>query len=277
MIGLLGLVATALILVAAGFYLAAFLGRRPALYGVGAGAASVALALLFAEGSWHVLFEAHLPFTDYTTTAMSLSFLAAACALWADRAWKVPAVGAFLMPLVAVGQVVARTLLPELRLAADPATLRPEGLTAFLIVHVGLVFLGYGAIFVSAAASAMYLILDRDLRLGHPGPLYDSVPPLASSSFVAVKSLAWGIALLFTGLVLGLLRAWLKPPEDHRLLLDAKILAASLALCYFAGILLTARRLSPWRIAWLVVAGAVMLLVLHTGLAVAPGLHQYAP
>lgn len=275
MIHVAGAAAAALMAAAAALYAVAFVRGRAGLYAAGLGAGLGALLLLLFEGVWHLAVEKRLPFLDFASTAMALSFLAAAAALWAHVGWKAPSVGAVLFPLSAVVQVSARLFVPDLRIVAGTEVLGERGLTAFLLVHVGLVFLGYAALFVSASASAMYLILDRDLKRGHPGPFYRGVPPLASSAFVSVRSLGAGVLLLGAGLGLGVVRSIILPPTGTSILADYRVLAASAALLYFIAILLLGRRLAPGLLSRLVIVGAAGLLLLHTAFAVAPGIHRF--
>jgi ABC-type uncharacterized transport system permease subunit len=273
----IGALAAAHLAAAATAYLVAFFRRRPRFHRVGGGLALAGFLMLTLEGAFHTFVLGHPPFMDFFSAVMALTYLACACVLWAHYRWRMPAVAAILMPCVAFGQIAARVIAPELQMELATQLPPGAGLRAFLFIHVGLIFLGYGAIFVSAAASVMYLLLDHELRLARSGFLFESAPPLSDSASVAARALTVGIALLGTGLALGIVPALLIEVARERVAHDIKIHASILAFLFFLGLRLLNRHLRTRHVSWLLIVGAAALVTLHLTLAAAPGLHRFVP
>jgi len=137
--------------------------------------------------------------------------------------------------------------------ALTPGLDRPAGLAVethrtLLSLHVTVTLLAYGLFGLAALAGAMFLVRERDLRLGRLRVLLARLPPLQRLENAMRRMMQAGFVLLTMGLVLGGL---LPRPAGASLSRDPKVLwAVGLWLLYAA--LLAGRRcgLSTRRFAW---------------------------
>jgi ABC-type uncharacterized transport system permease subunit len=102
-----------------------------------------------------------------------------------------------ILPLVLVVLVVSN-LLPA---GVVPAS-APLGQTA-VRVHLTVIILAVGALFVSFAASLAYVLVDRALKAKRPARFVTRLPALESCDGVGRRSLLWAYPLLTLGIVTG--------------------------------------------------------------------------
>lgn len=72
-----------------------------------------------------------------------------------------------------------------------------------LAVHVGLVLIGIGTFALSAVASTLYLVQERQLRNRNFGPLFQKLPSLEELDTASFRLVAWGFVVYTAALVLG--------------------------------------------------------------------------
>ena len=198
MAGLLLLAAAAGYLLAAGAY-AVYIIRRSDQAATAAGwvlrgalaAHSLNLAVLWWQaGQMPVVSLRH-----------SLSFFAWAAALGylaASRRVDVKALGAFVAPFCLCLMILSLTG------PRSPAHQTMAGLSsAWLVVHIASAFLGDGFFAVAAAAGAMYLIQERQLKRKRFGWLFGRLPALQSLDRLSHACLVWGFPLLTLGMLTG--------------------------------------------------------------------------
>lgn len=115
----------------------------------------------------------------------------------ATRLRKLPALGAFAFPAVAIIFIVNLAF-------ADSAAQGRES-TPLLVVHVLLTLLSYGAFFMATLAAVMFLMLERALKRHRDPALIRNFPPLESLKRLVNTCILVGLPLLTAGLVLGFL------------------------------------------------------------------------
>lgn len=113
----------------------------------------------------------------------------------ATRMRKLPALGAFAFPAVAIIFIVNLAF-------ADSAAQGHES-TPLLVIHVLLTLLSYGAFFMASLAAVMFLVLERALKKHQDPTLIRSFPPLESLKRLVDTCILVGLPLLSLGLVLG--------------------------------------------------------------------------
>ena len=125
-----------------------------------------------------------------------------------------------------------------------------------LAVHAGLMLAGFASFTVAAATAVLYLDEDRRLTRRDAGLLRLRLPSLEGLERLAVRATLAGLALLSTGIVVGL--AWLDVDG-----VDATM-TVTIAIWAFYGIVLLLRReagLQGRRLAWSLTVGAVLVAV----------------
>jgi cytochrome c-type biogenesis protein CcsB len=120
--------------------------------------------------------------------------------LWAERQYRMRALGAFVLPVVVALGLVLPTGLRAL-------ALEPAIRSAWIWVHVALALLGLGALVLNFAAAVMYLLQERQLKARRPSVVYYRLPPLESLDRLSHRTLTLGFPFLTAGLLLGVLWA----------------------------------------------------------------------
>ncbi len=72
-----------------------------------------------------------------------------------------------------------------------------------LAIHVGLVLIGIGTFALSAVASTLYLVQERQLRNRNFGPLFQKLPSLEELDTASFRLVAWGFVLYTAALLTG--------------------------------------------------------------------------
>jgi ABC-type uncharacterized transport system permease subunit len=173
--------------------------------------------------------------------------------LWAERRFGVPALAAFVLPVVLMLGLAVPT---ELRTLA----LSPGARNAWIWVHVALSLVGLTALVLNFAGALMYLCQERQLKGKHPGALYYRLPSLEALDRLSVRTLGLGFAFLTAGLLQGAL--WAGPGWGAVLARDPLALLSTLAWVVYA-VTLSARATGRWRprrAAYFAVAGFCVLL-----------------
>jgi cytochrome c-type biogenesis protein CcsB len=116
-----------------------------------------------------------------------------------ERQYRVPVLGAFVLPIVLLFTLKASVTRPP---ALDPALD-----SAWIWVHIGLALVGIAAFVLNFAGAIMYLLQERQLKVKRPGTLWYRLPSLETLDRLTYRTLALGFPFLTIGLVLGALRA----------------------------------------------------------------------
>ncbi|OGK86774.1 MAG: hypothetical protein A2X52_10760 [Candidatus Rokubacteria bacterium GWC2_70_16] len=179
--------------------------------------------------------------------------------LWAERAYRVKVLGAFVLPVVLVLGLALPTGLRVL-------VLTPAATSAWVKVHVALSLVGLAALVLNFAAAVMYLLQERQLKTKHPGTVYYRLPSLETLDRLSYRTLTLGFPFLTTGLLLGVFsagKAWGSPFAYDPLALFSSVMWAVYAAT------LSGRAAGRWRgrrAAYFALAGfCVLLLTLGAG------------
>jgi ABC-type transport system involved in cytochrome c biogenesis permease subunit len=183
---------------------------------------------------------------------------------------KIKAVGLYVMPVVLV-------LLTFALMSYDP----PQGMVPALrsdivVVHVVVMLVAIGCLYVAGGAAIIYLIEEALLRRRKTGGVLGRLPSLAALERLIYHATLLGLPFLTMGLAAGVIRAeTFKVPDwatDPMVLLSAAAWAVYLAL--IAG-----RVRGDWSgraVSWLAVAGLVLLLVIRfAAVPYLSGFHTY--
>jgi len=181
-----------------------------------------------------------------------------------ERRWQMPALGAFVMPVV-------------LMLSLNSSAMRPQLGEAFrgawVWVHIALALVGIAAFVLNFAGALMYLLQERQLKAKRPGTFYYRLPDLQTLDRLTYRTLALGFPFLTTGLILGAL--WARSAWGSMLTFDPLASLSSLAWAIYAATLAgrAVAGLHGRRAAYFAVFGFTMLvLTLGAGLFL-PGRH----
>lgn len=192
--------------------------------------------------------------------------------------YKVRALPTFVIPLVFVFTLVS-LLLPT---PTDPISPQLAGaidasyLTKFIFpLHVFLLVFSYAAFVVTTVAGIMYLVQERELKTKTFGAAFYRLPALNTCDEISYRSLTLGFVLLTLGMATGIIwnnqrdgRFWHNDPKE--------VLALVTWLVYLS--MIHYRLTAGWRgkrIAWLSIAGFVIVLCTWIGARYLPGYHVF--
>ena len=182
-----------------------------------------------------------------------------------ERQYAIPALGAFVMPVVLVLSLKASGARPQLGDAFRDA---------WVWVHIGLAMVGIAAFVLNFAGALMYLLQERQLKAKRrPGAFYYRLPDLQILDRLTYRTLALGFPFLTTGLILGAL--WARTAWGSLLTFDPLASLSFIAWAIYAATLAgrAVAGLHGRRAAYFAVFGfTVLVLTLGAGLFL-PGRH----
>ena len=212
----------------------------------------------------------HFPFVGIYESMVLVSW--AIVLVWhvLESFTKLKAIGLYVMPVVLVLLTVA------LVKYNPPVGLGPALRSDIVIVHVSVMLVAIGCLYVAGGAAIIYLIEEALLRRRKTGGVLGRLPSLASLDRLIYHATALGLPFLTMGMAAGVIRAetfkvpgW---PTDPMVLLSAAAWAVYVAL--IAG-----RVRGEWSgraVSWLAVAGLVLLLVIRfAAVPYLSGFHTY--
>ncbi len=212
----------------------------------------------------------HFPFVGIYESMVLVSW--AIVLVWhvLESFTKLKAIGLYVMPVVLVLLTVA------LVKYNPPVGLGPALRSDIVIVHVSVMLVAIGCLYVAGGAAIIYLIEETLLRRRKAGGVLGRLPSLAALDRLIYHATALGLPFLTMGMAAGVIRAetfkvpgW---PTDPMVLLSAAAWAVYVAL--IAG-----RVRGEWSgraVSWLAVAGLVLLLVIRfAAVPYLSGFHTY--
>jgi cytochrome c-type biogenesis protein CcsB len=185
--------------------------------------------------------------------------------------YKVPVVGAFVMPITLI-LMAAAALLPEKGISEIPPALQSN----WLPIHVTLCFMGDALFAMAFGTGIMYLIQEKQLKSKRPGAFYYRLPSLDVLDSMNYRALTIGFPLLTLGIITGSVWAqyawgsyWSWDPKETWSLITWLIYAAVLHARFTVG----------WRgrkAAWFSIIGFMAVLFTFLGVnLLLSGLHSY--
>ncbi|HYO81258.1 MAG TPA: cytochrome c biogenesis protein CcsA [Bryobacteraceae bacterium] len=206
---------------------------RPALVSFAAGAVVhlVSVVETFVEqGTW---FPAGF---GYSASVCALGV--ALVFLFSYWRFRVETLGLLCFPLVFVLTTVAALRMP---LGSWTSTAARD---TWLVTHIGLVLLAYAALLLTAFASVLYLLQERQLKRKRALMLFDRLPPLGTLDSLISVSLGSGFVLLTIGVVIG--ATWASIESRGAVVRDPRVTIAGVtwAFCFLTLLL---RVTAGWR------------------------------
>lgn len=166
------------------------------------------------------------------------AFLIAALFLVAFWRYREESLAVFVFPLVFVMTGVAAVQTP---IGTWTSTAERD---TWLVIHIVLVLLGYAALLLTAIASLLYLVQERQLKRKRSIALLERLPPLGVLDALISKSLGFGFVLITVGVVTGATWAYIDTGETG--LADPRMTAAGITWL-FCLILVMLRVTAGWR------------------------------
>ncbi len=219
----------------------------------------------------------HFPVVNPKEVSSFIGWAIIAYYLVMSRRYHARALPAFLLPMVYLF-TMASMLMPDQAEAsrALEGAIFASALTKVIFpVHVTLVIFSYAAFVVTFACSVMYLIQERELKAKHFGAAFQRLPALATCDEIGHRSMTIGFVLLTLGMVTGIFwnnqrdgRYWHNDPKE--------VMALVTWIVYL--FMMHYRLTAGWRgrrVAWLSIAGFVIVMLTWLGARTLGGYHVF--
>ncbi len=145
-----------------------------------------------------------VPVNNFQQSASACAFLIAVVFLFIHWRYRFETLSVFLFPLVFVLTLVGALESPVTRWSNMAVR------DAWLLVHVMLVLIGYASLLVTAAASVIYLVQERQLKNKRPGSYYAKLPPLGTLDELISKAMSLGFLFITLAVVAGTIWAFIE-------------------------------------------------------------------
>lgn len=183
---------------------------------------------------------------------------------------RIKAIGLYVMPIVLVLLTVA---LAEYKV---PGGLMPALRSDIVVLHVIVMFIAIGCLYVAGGAGLIYLVEEALLRRHKLGGVLGRLPSLATLEKLVYHATLLGLPFLTMGMVAGIIRA--ETFSVPHWWVDPLVLLSLVAWAVYL-VLLWGRMRADWvgsRIAWLAIAGLVVLLLIRfAAVPYLSGFHTY--
>ena len=218
----------------------------------------------------------HFPIINPKEASSFIAWAIMAYYLITSLRYRARALPTFIIPLVFVFTLIA-LLLPEKPLSvALEGAISASTLTNIIFpVHVILLIFSYAAFTMTFVGSVMYLMQERELKAKTFGAAFYRLPALNTCDEISYRSLTVGFVLLTLGMVTGIIwnnqrdgRYWHNDPKE--------VMALVTWLVYL--FIMHYRLTAGWRgrrVAWLAIAGFVVVLLTWVGTRSLPGYHVF--
>ena len=266
------LVWLAYLLFAAAFaeFLASFFTQRTGMYRLGLIVAAFGLVALTAALVLRGVSAGRFPFAGAYESAVLVAW--AVVLVWhvLESFTRIKAIGLYVMPVVLVLLTIA---LIEYN---PPVGLSPALKSDIVVLHVIVMLVAIGCLYVAGGAAIIYLVEDALLRRRHAGGVLGRLPSLAALDRLIYHATLLGLPFLTMGMAAGVIRA-----ETFNVpgwATDPMVLLAAGAWAVYA-VLLTGRVRGGWSggaVSWLALTGLVLLLVIRfAAVPFLSGFHNY--
>jgi ABC-type transport system involved in cytochrome c biogenesis permease subunit len=196
---------------------------------------------------------------------VTIAWLAAGAYLVLQRLYRIPTVGAFIVPLILVVIVPALFLGPNLPESLSESVRRPV-----LTLHIVSALLGVAIFAIAFVVAIMYLLQEREVKGKHFGALFSRLPSLDSLDQLNQRLVRAGFVVFTVALLLGTVvashvwkKAWQWDPQQ----------VSSLVVWGLYGAMVQLRH-TGWhgrRYASLTIVGFVLVIGSMVALNVIPG------
>jgi ABC-type transport system involved in cytochrome c biogenesis permease subunit len=251
-------------------FLVAFFTQRPGLNRLGLIVAAVGLVFQTVALITRGVSAGHFPFVGSYESLMLVSW--AIVLVWhvLESFTRIKAVGLYVMPVVLVLLTLALVAYQA------PRSLVPALKSDIVILHVAVMLVAIGCLYVAGGAALIYLVEEAQLRRCRAGGVLGRLPSLATLDRLIYHATLLGVPFLTMGMAAGVIRA--ETFSVPRWWIDPMVLL-SLAVWAVYLVLLAGRVRGDWdgrRISWLAVAGLVLLLVIRfAAVPYLSGFHNY--
>ena len=180
----------------------------------------------------------HVPEDNFFETVSLCAFLFALSFLFVYWRYQFSAPSIFVFPLIFLMTLVGATEIP-VRGWTDSRVR-----DAWLLLHVVLILVAYAAILLTASASVVYLIQERQLKTKRPSGFFDRLPPLGTLDSLLNTSMGFGFVFMTLAVVAG--SSWAFVESGTRWIGDGKIVISLVTWAFYLAMIYL-RAAAGWR------------------------------
>ena len=247
-----------------------FLTKSPTLTRVGLVVAAVGLVFQTLAIIFRGFSAGHVPFVGAYESLVMVAWSIVLVWHVLESFTRMRAVGLYVVPVVLILLTVAWV---EYK---PPVQLVPALRSDIVILHVIVLLIAIGCLYVAGGAGIIYLIEEALLRRRMAGGVLGRLPSLGSLEKLIYHATLLGLPFLTAGMLAGIIRA--ETFNVPHWWVDPMVLLALFAWALYA-VLLWGRMRADWvgsRIAWLALTGLVVLLVIRfAAVPYLSGFHTY--
>jgi ABC-type transport system involved in cytochrome c biogenesis permease subunit len=246
------------------------LTRRPSLNRLGLIVGAVGLAMHTAAVVARAAQAGRVPFQGPYESLVLVAWAVVVVWIVLESLTRLRAIGLYVMPVVLVLLTLA------LAQYNPPVGLAPVLRSDIVILHVAVMLVAIGCLYVAGGAAIIYLIEEALLKRRRTGGVLGRLPSLSSLERLIYHATLLGLPFLSMGMVAGIIRAETYDVPDWWF--DPMVLL-SLGAWGVYLLLLYGRMRGEWpgmRLAWLAVGGLVLMLVIRfAAVPYLSGFHTY--
>jgi len=253
---------------AAGWYVRSGSAQAPSLSRRLAG---VGFALHTVFVIWWGVRHGRLPAYAPFEALVAFLWCAVLAYLMLDFSFRLPAMPAFVMPIIAVCGIAVGLLVEP------SAQVTPVARSWWVPVHATVSLLGAADFVVAFAVAVMYLVQQRQLKHKTVGPLMERMPSLEALDRLNYRAVALGMPLFTLALILGVVLAVDRGPGWWANWMVATSLVAWLVYAILLHVRLGAGLRGP-KVAYLTIFGFLLVAAIVCGIVfLGDALHRIRP
>ncbi len=231
--------------VATGFYsigllhaILTLVRKESRIFRVALGAFSVGLVLHFVAIAQLGVMGASLPLHNFNESLSLCAFLMGLSYLVVYWRYQFETLSICIFPLVFLMTQVGAMEYPVSTWTDNRVR------SAWLLVHILLVLLGYAGLALTAVASLFYLIRERQLKRKSSSRLFDRLPPLGTLDNLITSAMSFGFVFITLGVIVGITWAFI---EYGTAWMGRAAIAISLATWFIYLLMVFLRFNAGWR------------------------------
>lgn len=196
-----------------------------------------------------------LPLTTVFEGLFFCSLILSALYLFIEKVVNETCYGAFLLPINVIISVIAVVYLHTGKALPDSMA------SIYFIFHASFLFTAYACFSLSFIISVMYLIQYHEIKTRHLGYLFKRLPALENMDISIARVDAFGLGLLFLGIVIGFMWLDFAPDSVYNMNLKIGFTVLTAAAYLLEHLMRVAKGWKGQRASLISISGFILILI----------------